>query len=211
MSEHAFQGSFKLYGEGGLDTIFTVRADSQQELVNEVQGLQYFLKDLGYAVTPSASARKTWRIGGYVVGEGNAFGGGTQQVLYLYGQGDLEWRVATIYPESFDKIPASLGFNPNGNYKLWPGSPPTKADAIRRGVFNEVTGNIVVVLVPMLDREGNPVMNTNEKTGEQNIRWKFSHFVSGPADFARAEQKEPINPPNNHDRSSYTEKDDIPF
>ena len=125
INERAFGASFRLYGRGGLNVLFTVRADDPQEHLAMLDVYLAALEAAGYAVNLPGTepGEQVEEVNAWVLGETSR----DEPCVYLYSSNaGLKWRIATVYVEKMDQLPFTVSGDP------WPGAAPEREMAEKK-------------------------------------------------------------------------------
>lgn len=131
INEHAFGASFRLYGRGGLNVLFTVRADDAAAHIDLLETHLDLLEAIGYTVNLPGTepGEQVEEVSAWVLGETSR----EEPCVYLYSSNaGLKWRVATVYVEDMPSLPFAV------SGKRWPGAAPEREMAQKKGVLHEV-------------------------------------------------------------------------
>lgn len=153
-TEAPFSANFAMFNVDGLKVQFTVRADEQPKHMALLQSQLDTLLKAGWRVTePTGNSKpKTVHITGWVKGTAeNKQKAQFEPCVHLYADyGDF--KQCTVYMERLQELPLDLKLA-----KTWDGAAPDKASALKRGVMNHCSFD--VILEPVLLPDGNPKVN----------------------------------------------------
>lgn len=159
--------SFTLYHQSGVPVTFNVTPSA--EMLYDISNTISNALTKGWLVSEPkpGEGEKVIRICGYVVGEYQDKGGSFEPCLWLYADDQREFKIGTIYPEHFDKLPFKVGKTE------WDGAAPEATTARLKGKLHPWKAE--VIQAPrmkdgemLLNDDGKPVYKfVGIKTSEQ--------------------------------------------
>lgn len=166
-AEAAFSANFKLFDPEGVQTQFTVRAQTPAEHLAALGAYRAELAAQGYAPSePSTGAEdgeKVEEVAAYVRGTTKA----GQALIWLYAAKEvLKWRLATVYEEHLGELPFAVAG------QVWPGAAaPEREEAAKKGYLIEV---------PLFKI----VLAENGQTDDGKPRFKYARVYGATAALA---------------------------